>query len=131
MPFPRPQHREGWHLPISTLLNLSGVGCSVVHMFDRESVSVGLRAGEADTASVWDDDGFDDLVYLLTVEENTCREDDRHVLPDLDSISPGLFLYAILGSVDRSRLNGFDLVRLLRARERLVSHHQAGSAADV
>jgi len=33
--------------------------------------------------------------------------------------------------VDRSRLNGFDLVRLLRARERQLSHLQAGSVGDV
>ena len=101
-------------------------------MFDTEFASVGLPAGEADDASVWCDEGFDDLVYLITADELSCgwTEDSRHVLPDLDSIPPGPFLAAILGSVDRAKLNGFDLVRLLKARERLVAHSQAGVAAD-
>lgn len=74
----------------------------------------------------------DDLAYSITVDGLNAgwTDDSRHVLPDLESIPPGLFLAAILGSVDRSRLNGFDLVRLLKARERLVAHSQAGVAAD-
>lgn len=101
-------------------------------MFDAEAASVELPAGEADSASAWCDDGFDDLVYLVTVDELNSGwvDEGRHVLPDIESIAPGPFLAAVLESVDRSRLNGFDLVRLLRARERLVAHCQAGSAAD-
>jgi hypothetical protein len=79
------------------------------------------------------DDGFDDRLYLLTMDElNTGRsEDDREQVPDFDSIPVGPYLAAVLAHVDRSRLNGFDLVSVLRARERMVAHVQAGSVADV
>lgn len=96
-------------------------------------VSSEFRLGEADLVGAWSDiDDFDDWVFELTVEALSAGwvEEDRHVLPDLESVLPGLFLMAIVGSVDRSKLNGFDLVRLLQARERLVAHGQAGSAAD-
>jgi hypothetical protein len=58
-------------------------------------------------------------------------DDDRHLLPDFDSIRPGSFMAVVLELVDRSKLNGHDLVTLLQARERLVSHLQAESIADV
>lgn len=55
----------------------------------------------------------------------------RHILPpDLESIPPGMFLAAILDSVDRGQLSGHDKVRLLKARERMVAHLQAQSLAD-
>ena len=44
---------------------------------------------------------------------------------DLDSWEPGLFSHAVLSSIDRTRLSGHDLVRVLRAEERLISHVQA------
>lgn len=94
-------------------------------MFDKNDAAVvEPLAGEADTTSVWCEDGFDDLVFLITVDElNTGWDsDDRHVLPDLESFAPGPFLAVLLEWVDRSKLNGFDLVRVLQARERLVSH---------
>ncbi|MFP4553062.1 MAG: DUF222 domain-containing protein, partial [Actinomycetota bacterium] len=98
-------------------------------MFDTENASVGLLAGEADVASGWCDDGFDDFVQSLAVYElNTgWLEPDRHVLPDgLEEIEPGPFLAAIVSSLDPSRLNGHDAVRLMQARARLSSHHDAG-----
>lgn len=90
---------------------------------------VGLWPGETPEELA----GEDDLAFLVTVDElNTgWTGDSRHVLPDLEGIVPGPFLAAILETADRSRLNGFDLVRLLRARERLVAHSQAGVAADI
>ena len=97
-------------------------------MFDTRVASVGLPAGEADVASGWCDDGLDDFVHLLTVDEwNTgWPQPDRHVLPDdLEDIAPGPFLAAIVSSVDASRLNGHDVVRLMQARARLSSHHEA------
>lgn len=111
-----------------TLLFLSVGWCRFVHMFDHEDVVVGLWPGERPEGWAAEDD----LAYRITVEElKTPRnEDSRHVLPDLESIPPGPFLAAIVTSVDRSKLNGFDLVRLLKARERLVAHSQAGVAAD-
>jgi hypothetical protein len=56
--------------------------------------------------------------------------DDRETLPDLESIVPGSFLAVVLEHVDRERLNGHDVVRLLQARERQLAHLQAGSMAD-
>jgi hypothetical protein len=44
---------------------------------------------------------------------------------DLDSWVPGPFLADVLSSVDRSRLSAHDLVTLLRAEARLISHLQA------
>ena len=97
-------------------------------MFDHQDSGVGLLPGERP-----EDFGAEDRLAF----EVTCRElaggpivNDRHVLPDLESMVPGLFLHAVLASLDRSRLNGFDLVEVLRARERLVAHLQAGSVAD-
>ena len=57
--------------------------------------------------------------------------EERHVLPpNLESIPPGVFLAAILDSVDRRLLTGHDVVRLMKARERMVAHFQAESLAD-
>lgn len=102
-------------------------------MFDSKECSVELPAGEAVTASAWCDDDFDDLAYLITVDElNTgWVEDDRHVLPDLESIPPGPFLAVLLGAIDRSRLDGYDLVRVLQSQERLVAHSQAETMGDM
>jgi hypothetical protein len=49
----------------------------------------------------------------------------------LDSMEPGLVMAAMLSSIDRSRLSNEDTVRLLVARDRLVSHLQAERAADI
>ncbi|MGH3388381.1 MAG: DUF222 domain-containing protein [Actinomadura sp.] len=46
-------------------------------------------------------------------------------------MSPGPELAAVLASVDRSALCGFDLVILLRARSRQLAHEQAELAADL
>jgi hypothetical protein len=60
------------------------------------------------------------------------EEDDRHVLPDdLESIRNGIYLAAIVTSVDRSKLNGHDAVRLMQAEARLSSHHEAGKLASM
>lgn len=55
----------------------------------------------------------------------------RESIPDLDSIPPGPYLAAILASIDRSRLNGYDLVIVLRADDRMASHYQAQRLADM
>ncbi len=109
--------------------------CNFEHMFEMRTAWVGLHAGKADngdTVSVWCDEGLDDLAYRITVDEleSVWVEEERHLLPDIDSIPPGPFLAVLLEYVDRSRLNGFDLVRLLCSRERMVSHTQAEAMAD-
>ena len=98
-------------------------------MFDTERASVGLPAGEADTVSGWCGDGLDEFAYLQTVDELNIgwAQPDRHVLPDgLEDMKAGPFLAAIVSSVDPGRLNGHDAVRLMQARARLSSHHEAG-----
>jgi hypothetical protein len=50
---------------------------------------------------------------------------------DLGEMSPGPELAALLASIDRSRLNGFDLVTVLQAQARQVAHEQARLLADL
>jgi hypothetical protein len=101
-------------------------------MFDGELYPM-TSPGDSWDDAVWGDDGFDDTVYRITelALADGWTEDDRHMLPDIETIPPGPFLAVILASVDRSRLNGYDLVRVLQARDRLVSHNQAQSMADM
>jgi len=69
----------------------------------------------------------------------TCRaladsatDDHRHVLPhDLETIPPGPFLSVVVSSVDRTRLNGHDAVRLMQAEARLAASHEAGKLATM
>ena len=102
-------------------------------MFATKDASVELPLEEAEAISAWPDAALDDLTYILTVDElNTgWIEEDRHVLPELESMPPGPFLAIVLESIDRSRLNGYDLVRLLRARERQLAHCQADGMSDM
>ena len=101
-------------------------------MFDWK-VPIGLEAGGSEYVSAWSDADFEDRALLLTLDElaSGWSVDDRYLLPDLESLPVGPFLSVLLDSLDRSRLNGFDLVRAMQARERLVSHFQAASVADV
>ena len=60
------------------------------------------------------------------IYESTRVESDRHLIPDdLESIPPGLILAAYLFRIDRSRLNGHDLVRVMKTDARLAAHFQA------
>lgn len=99
-------------------------------MFDQLESTIGLLPGEGHKAI----EVADQLAYELT-----CREladgwvaPERHVLPDdLESIPAGPFLAAIVSSVDRSRLNGHDLVRLMQAEASLESSSAAQKLASV
>ena len=75
----------------------------------------------------------EDLVaYRVTLDEmSTGRVDrERHLLPtDLEDIPVGLFLAAIVSSVDRAKLNGYDAVRLMKAEARLAAFHEAQKLA--
>jgi hypothetical protein len=93
-------------------------------MFDHPDSVIGVWPGEGT-----DVEADDELVYRLTCEAIT--EDwvveEQHFLPDgLEEIAPGPFLAAVVSSVDPSKLNGHDAVRLMQARARLVSHDEAG-----
>lgn len=87
-------------------------------MFDDCDIDVGTFVGESD----------DELYELTRSEyERAPLEPDRHVLPEaLDRMPPGPYLAAILSAIDLSRLSGSDAVTVLRARQRLASHDQAG-----
>lgn len=68
----------------------------------------------------------------LTAEGHALPEPERHALPDdFEDLRPGLFKAAITSSVDRSRLNGHDAVRLMKAEKDLASHFEAGSLATM
>ena len=45
---------------------------------------------------------------------------------NIDEIAPGAELGRVLASLDWDRLSGHDLIRVLRAQDRQVSHYQAG-----
>ena len=97
-------------------------------MFDAELSGIELSEPE-----VLSGENEDQLAYLVTLDVMASGrvDDDRHVMPDLSSIPPGPYLAVLLEYFDRKRLNGYDVVRLLQARERQLAHTQAGSMADV
>ncbi len=75
----------------------------------------------------------DRIAYLATVDEMATgwEAPDRHVIPDLSTMPVGPYLFAVINHVDRTKLNGYDMVGLLEARERMLSHVQAESMADM
>lgn len=87
-------------------------------MFDDRDFDIGPFPGES----------ADELYELTLVEHSRpWPSGERDWVPaDLDSMLPDVFLAAIVSNVDLSRLPGSDVVSVLRARRRLVSHHQAG-----
>ena len=104
--------------------------CIIELMFDTTSAFQD-RAGEptSDLPDAWgdfSDADFDDLVYRLT-QEAALRTETDHGLPrELETLPP-IALAALISRIDPNELSGHDQVRILQARERLVSHHQAGS----
>ena len=88
-----------------------------------------LLASEMDEP--WEPDA--DELFRLTVAGDAMEDpDDRHYLPrDLEEVRPGRYLAAILSSVDRAKLSGHDVVRLLQADARIVSHFNARLYADL
>ncbi len=98
----------------------------IEHMFGQTDAEVELElfsSGES---------GEDDFAF-----EVTCRmladgwiESERQFLPDLESW-PLVHLPALLMRVDRSRLNGHDLVRLMQAEARLEASFAAGKLATM
>lgn len=100
-------------------------------MFDHADSVIGLWPGEGT-----------EVETLLQAEDRlsyelSCRlladgwtDSPRHALPnDLEVNPPGPYLAAVVSSVDRTRLNGHDAVRLMQAEARLSSHHEAGKLA--
>jgi hypothetical protein len=99
-------------------------------MFDQSESVIGLLPGE----SHGEIEAADHLAYEITCREmaDGWSEPNRHLLPDdLESISAGPYLVAVVGSVDRSRLNGHDVVRLMQAESRLENSCAARKLASV
>ena len=97
-------------------------------MFDYQGVGVGLWPGEGTEVEALLQ-AEDRLSYELTclALADGWVEPNRHVLPDdLEVVPPGPYLAAVVSSVDRSRLNGHDVVRLMQTEARMSSHHEAG-----
>src|SRR5215510_3500175 len=51
--------------------------------------------------------------------------------PRLETLAPGPELGAVLATIDRCRLNGYDLVIVMAARARQVCYEQAQLLADI
>jgi hypothetical protein len=91
--------------------------------------TIGLRAGETSDSSF-----YDELAYQLTVAEAKRpfpETRQQHVVDELELFPPGILLAAALHRVERRRVGGHNLIRVLKARERLVSHYQAEVASDM
>ena len=57
---------------------------------------------------------------------------DRQVIPaELEAIPPGVVLAAYLSKVDRSRVNGHDLVIVMKAEARMEAHYAAQKMATI
>lgn len=66
-----------------------------------------------------------------TIEHTDEYEVEQELPEDLESMPPGPDLAVLLATVDRRRLGERDRVRLVQARNRLISHQQAELLADV
>jgi hypothetical protein len=78
------------------------------------------------------DEDHEELFRLTVAAYAQDEPDEQHFLPgNLEQLTPGVFLAAIVSAVDRSKLSGHDAVRLMKARARVVSHDQAGFYADM
>ncbi|MGB8359940.1 MAG: DUF222 domain-containing protein [Acidimicrobiia bacterium] len=99
-------------------------------MFDHHDSGIGLSEEYLCSGGSHDDD---------VVFEATCRaltddrpESVRDVIPDdLEEIPTGPYLAAVVISVDRRRLNGHDVVRLMQAEARLAASFEAGELASM
>ena len=98
-------------------------------MFDTRSPVVGFLPGESADEMVAEEHRIYEVTCLELADE--WADPDRDRLPDLKSIRVGPFLAAVVGSVDRSRLNGFDLVRLMEAEARLENWAAGSKLASV
>ena len=79
----------------------------------------------------WEPDA--DELFRLTVAAYAVEDpDEQHFLPrDLEQMQVGPQFGVLLSSIDRSKLSGHDLVRLMQADARLVSHFNSRFYADM
>ncbi len=94
----------------------------IEQMFGHADSVIGLWPGERP-----DDLPADDVLAY----ELTCRlladwvDDDQHVLPSGFDDLPHRYQAVVVSGLDPSRLNGYDVVRLMKAEARLSSHFDA------
>lgn len=75
-----------------------------------------------------------EIAYLTSIDElaSGWDRDQRHSLPDdFASWLPDHYQAVVLLSVDRSKLNGYELVDVLKARQRLISRLEGELASDM
>ncbi len=58
----------------------------------------------------------------MVIDNDTLRSTTATLPRDLEAMAPGPRLATLLASIDRSKLTDHDAVRLMVARDRLVSH---------
>ena len=64
-------------------------------------------------------------MFETLIDPISQRAASDEVPADLDDMEPGLFLAAILSSVEVDDLSGYDRVVVLRAHQKMINHHQA------
>ena len=67
----------------------------------------------------------------MVMDNDTLRSTTSTLPGDLEAMAPRPSLAALLAGIDRTRPSDRDVVRLMVARDRLVSHIQAERAADI
>jgi len=97
-------------------------------MFDPRDLVIGLWPGEKpEDLQAEDDLALHETQLALA---DGWVDDDRQLLPDgFDQLLPSPFLALIVSSFDPKRLNGYDMVRFMKARAALANHHEAGKYA--
>ncbi len=96
-------------------------------MFDSLVLDVDLAAG-VDVDWLRLEDELSSQAASSWAESSSA---DSSWISDLDALPVGPYLGVVLERFDRSGLNGFGLVEVLRAGERLVSHFQARMMGDM
>jgi len=79
----------------------------------------------------WPELAWEPMDFLDPGDEVALYPAEERLPSDLDEWIPGVALAAVLETVDRKRLSGFDLVVLLRARWRMIAHLEAEAYADM
>lgn len=98
-------------------------------MFDHRETGIGLSELGVPSGESLEERQDDQFAYELTcraLADGWTTPDQVDLPAGFDSMKPGPFLAAIVASTDVHRLNGFDVIRLVQARQRLASHHEAG-----
>jgi len=103
----------------------------IEQMFDHHESGIGLPGDYLWSGGSRDDT---DIAYETTrrLVSDGWDDADRHVLPDeLEDIPVGPVLAALVTSIDRSRLNGHDAVRLMCAEARIAASFEARKLASM